>query len=250
MGKNKSDLVSVGITETGDPAFNLEIFDNLCEANIIITKRLTTKLIEKLVEHKDKCVLHLTCTGLGGSKLEPLVPTTEETFKKFTELIEKGFPVKQVVLRVDPIIPTKKGRATALNVFKMFKDSGITRIRYSSFDMYPHVKERFKESEIPLPFETFHADKLLINAIVNVVNTAAFMMGATAEACGEPGIESTGCISQKDIEILGLEDKIKLVGNADQRSSCLCGGNKIQLIKKKPSRCENMCLYCFWKVDK
>lgn len=247
MAKKKSDLVSVGITETGDPAFNLEIFDNLCEANIIITKRLTTKLIEKLVEHKDKCILHLTCTGMGGSKLEPLVPTTEETFKKFNELIEKGFPVKQIVLRVDPIIPTKKGTATALSVLKMFKDSGITRIRYSSFDMYDHVKDRFKEDEIPLPFETFHADKLLINAIVNVVNAAAFMMGATAEACGEPGVKSTGCISQKDIEILGLEDKIKLEGNADQRNSCLCGSNKKQLIKRKPAPCENSCLYCFWK---
>ena len=43
-----------GITENCDPAFNLEVFDNLYKGNTIITKRLTNKLIEKLVEHQDK----------------------------------------------------------------------------------------------------------------------------------------------------------------------------------------------------
>ena len=43
-----------GITENCDPAFNLKVFDNLYKGNTIITKRLTNKLIEKLVEHQDK----------------------------------------------------------------------------------------------------------------------------------------------------------------------------------------------------
>lgn len=55
----------VGITESGEIAFNLDAFDNLRNANIIITKRLTDKLIEKLIENKDKIILHLTCTGMG-----------------------------------------------------------------------------------------------------------------------------------------------------------------------------------------
>ena len=37
----------IGTTETGEIAFNLEAFDNLKKANIIITKRLTDKLIDK-----------------------------------------------------------------------------------------------------------------------------------------------------------------------------------------------------------
>ena len=48
----------IGITETIDPAFHLEIFDNLYKGNIIITKRLTNKLNEKLIENKDKVILH------------------------------------------------------------------------------------------------------------------------------------------------------------------------------------------------
>lgn len=237
----------VGITETGDPFSNLDIFDNLYRANIIITKRLTDKLIDKLVEHKDKCILHLTCTGLGGSKLEPMVPTKEITFEKFNKLIEKGFPVEQVVLRIDPIISTPKGMQTALDVIKLFKNSGITRIRYSSYDQYKHVVERFNEAGIPLPQKNFDAPKEDIILLSQYMFAASIVMGAELEVCGEKNLPTTGCISQKDIDILGLTNEIILTGSADQRGSCLCPSNKRQLIKNKPSRCENSCLYCFWR---
>lgn len=48
---------NIGITEAGEIAFNLDVFDNLYDCNIIITKRLTDKLIEKLVQYKDKIIL-------------------------------------------------------------------------------------------------------------------------------------------------------------------------------------------------
>jgi len=243
MDKNQQ----VGISETGDVAFNLEIFDDLCAANIIITKRLTTKLIDKLVENKEKCILHFTVTGMGSSKLEPMVPTKEQSFKKFNELIEKGFPVNQVVLRVDPIIPTDKGILTAMSVIRLFKNSGIQRIRYSSLDMYKHVIDRFKELNIPLPYETFHADSGRLSVLSTVIDTCAYMMNGRAEACGEPNIQTIGCISQMDIDILGLTNQITLTGNADQRTGCKCPQNKKQLIKGKPGRCESSCTYCFWQ---
>lgn len=237
----------VGITETSDICFNLDAFDNLCRANIIVTKRLTNKLIDKLVENKDKCILHLTCTGMGGSKLEPMAPTKEQTFTKFNELIEKGFPVNQVVLRIDPIVPTRKGINTAILVMDLFKDSGITRVRYSSLDMYKHVIDRFNEENIPLPYKTFHADIADRKYLDEKLRAIAVFMGATVEACGEPGFPSLGCISQKDIDILGLTNDIILVGDADQRTECKCPSNKKQLIKGKPEPCATACLYCFWK---
>lgn len=243
MEKNQQ----VGITETGEIAFNLEAFDNLKKANIIITKRLTDKLIEKLIENKDKCILHLTVTGMGGSKLEPFVPSLEITRDKFNKLISDGFPVNQVVLRIDPIIPTPKGVQTALKVIKAFIDSGINRIRWSSIDMYNHVKERFNDEGIKLPYESFHADKVKINGLYTVLESVCYINNIELEACGEPGFEPTPCISQKDIDILGLTNEITLEGNAEQRSGCNCPSNKIQILKQKPERCENKCLYCFWK---
>lgn len=237
----------IGITETGEISFNLEAFDNLKKANIIITKRLTEELIEKLIEHKDKCILHLTITGMGGSKLEPFVPDINTMKEKFDILIQKGFPIRQVVLRIDPIIPTPKGVQTALKVIKLFRDSGITRIRWSSLDMYEHVIERFKELSIPIPYSTFHANKVKINGLYSILASICYVNDIELESCGEPGFDPTPCISQKDLKILGIENEIELIGNANQRKSCKCPENKVQLIKQKPSRCKNSCAYCFWK---
>ena len=113
--------------------------------------------------------------------------------------------------------------------------------------MYKHVSERFKEENIPLPYETFHADINKRRFLEDVLNSVTFVLNMSLEACGEPGLATTsGCISQKDIDILGLTDEIILSGNSDQRDSCLCPANKRQLIKGKPGRCSNNCLYCFW----
>ena len=79
----------IGITETSDPCFHLEVFDRLYDGNIIVTKNLSNKLIEKLIENKDKCILHCKCTGMGGSKIEPFVPSLEQTSKKVKKLLDK-----------------------------------------------------------------------------------------------------------------------------------------------------------------
>lgn len=237
----------IGITEAGEVSFDLAVFDRLYEGNIIITKRLTDKLNEKLIENKDKCILHLTCTGFGGSKVEPFVPTVEQTFNKFVKLISDGFPIEHVVLRIDPIIPTDKGIKTAEHVLDVFRGTGIKRVRFSVLDMYKHVKQRFEEAGLPIPYHTFHAPLEKRLEIRDRLVEIGKNNGFEVEACGEPGIESISCLSQKDIDILGLTDKIKLEGNKGQRTNCHCPANKKELCKGKPTKCYNSCLYCYWQ---
>lgn len=240
-----------GTTESNEIAFNLDAFDRLYDGNLIITKRLTDKLIEKLIEHKDKIILHLTCTGMGGSVIEPFVPKAEDTYRKFIKLIDDGFPLSHVVLRVDPIVPTSKGIDTAKGVLKRFGGLGIDRVRISFLDNYKHVRERFKEAGLDeLYGGEFHAplgDR--ISAFKELKECAEENGFTSVEACGEPGIESVPCLSQKDVDILGLTDKITLVGSAEQRKSCHCPANKSELLRIKPQRCHNMCLYCYWKGE-
>lgn len=242
---DKSQLI--GITESSEVSFNLDVFDRLYNGNIIITKRLTNKLIDKLVEHKDKIILHFTVTGFGGSILEPFVPKLEVSRKKFGQLLDKGFPIDHCVLRIDPCIPTEKGLETMCKVVESFSDTGIKRVRFSVLDMYDHVKKRFKENGIDLPYETFHAPLEDRKKMYDVLCELGNKYGFAVEVCAEPGIESVSCLSQKDIDILGLTDKIKLVGNKGQRSNCGCPSNKTSLFKTKPERCLQKCLYCFWK---
>lgn len=240
----------IGVTETSDPCFHLDLFDNLYNANIIITKNLTNQLIEKLVEHKDKCILHMTVTGFGGSKIEPFVPKPEKNLTQVRTLIDKGFPVEQIVLRIDPIMVTEKGTDTALGILEMFKDVGIKRVRVSFMDMYNHTKERFKENNISLPYETFHANESIRKHVFKILYTEALEMGyEIVQTCGEPGFENTPCISQMDVDILGLTDSIKLKGKKEQRTSCGCPANKRQLIswEKSKIKCGHNCLYCYMK---
>ena len=247
----------VGITEAGEISFNLDVFDRLYDANIIITKRLTNELIDKLVLHKEKCILHLTVTGFGGTKIEPFTPAKEATKNKVADLINKGFPISQIVLRIDPIIPTDKGVETAISVLKEFSEFGIGRVRLSFLDMYKHVKTRFEKEGIEIPSVYKNGDGT-VNFHVSLeerqrklvyLEIKAKEFGySSVEVCGEPGIESVSCLSQKDIDILGLTDKIELIGNKGQRNSCSCPSNKTELLKVgKPHRCENKCLYCFWR---
>ena len=238
----------IGTTESGEISYNLDAFDRLYKGNIIITKRLTDKLIEKLIEHQDKVILHLTCTGMGHSRIEPFVPSVEETHDKFVKLIEGGFPISHVVLRVDPIVPTQKGVETAMHVLRTFRDFGIRRVRISFLDNYKHVQERFKEENIPILYNgSFHAPLAERLDVLEKIKQCAFECGfESVEACGEPGIESIPCLSQKDIDILGLSDEIELVGSAEQRKSCGCPANKTELLKVKPKQCEHKCIYCYW----
>lgn len=236
-----------GITEAGEPAFNLDIFDRLYDGNIIITKRLTDKLIDKLIQNKNKIILHIGCTGFGKTKVEPFVPSVEETFVKFNQLIKEGFPIEQVVLRIDPVIPTNKGVNVAKTVLDVFKDCGIKRVRFSVLDMYKHVKERFIENGFTIPYDTFHAPFEARKEVYNLFKKYGNKYGFDIEVCAEPGFNNVSCLSQKDIDILNLNDKIQLYGSAEQRKDCGCPSNKHELIKGKPHQCQNACTYCFWR---
>lgn len=248
MVKNKMPKDQrIGTCEAGEIAYNLDAFDRLYKGNIIITKRLTDKLIEKLIENKDKIILHLTVTGMGNTRIEPFVPTPQKTLEKLHKLLDGGFPTSHIVLRVDPIVPTRKGVETAIGVLKLFRGLGIKRVRISFLDNYKHVRERFKEIGVELYDGNFHAPlKERLKCLTAIKYSAEECGYETVEACGEPCIDSIPCLSQKDIDILGLTDEILLEGSAEQRKNCGCPANKSELLRIKPHQCEHKCLYCYW----
>ena len=249
MAKKKIPIDQrVGFTESSEVSFNLECFDNLYKANVIISKRLTDKLINKLIENSDKIIFHCCVTGMGSTRIEPFVPTPQKTLEKLHKLLDGGFTTSHIVLRIDPIVPTRKGVETAMGVLRLFRGLGIKRVRISFLDNYKHVRERFKEIGVELYNGEFHAPlKERLKCLTAIKYCAEECGYETVEACGEPGIDSIPCLSQKDIDILGLTDEITLEGSAEQRKSCGCPANKSELLRVKPHRCENKCLYCYWK---
>lgn len=237
--------MKVGVTEAGDAGLDFSWVDRLYDVNVIITKHLTTKntcLIRALLDHSDKIILHCTCTGYGGTKIEPNVPTPIEVYDGVRYLIDCGFPISHIVLRTDPIIPTEKGLQNVNSVWKLFSDTGIKRCRYSVIDMYPHVKDRMRKELGAVPFESFRAPDYMLEMVRNAI--AANKGLYEFESCAENLPDQVGCISEKDFDVLGAD--FHESNGGFQRKGCLCVAGKTELLNHK-NRCGSGCLYCYWK---
>lgn len=233
-------ITEVGITEQGDPGLDFSWVDKLKPANIIITKNLNDTLIRHCVLNKDRIILHITCTGFGGTFLEPNVPPAEWTLAQVKKLIEAGFPIEQCVLRVDPIFPTDVGFIALSGVLTIFSSIGIKRCRFSFIDQYPHVKLRLAAANFNLPWTTFNVPQSAIDRTMSILGSFDY----DYEACAEVVTQATGCISKKDLDLLGHSTNI--VTKCPQRKACNCLNIKKELLSRR-GQCPHGCLYCYWK---
>lgn len=140
-------------------------------------------------------------------------------------------------------------------VLDAFSGMGISRIRFSTLNMYNHVKSRFKKNDIDYPYQNYSCPQSmrddLIDFVLEYFNVTTDIVW-DKDICAEVDLRAgkilrRACVSQKDLEVLGIEDKITLVGSGKQRASCLCPDNKRQIIRCRPGRCDHGCLYCYWK---
>lgn len=241
--------MKIGITEAGDAGLDLTWTNKMSSVDgaILITKHITDAFIQKALKYKNKVIIHATCTGMGGSIIEPNVPTYEEQLSQLRKLIFFDFPEDQIVLRIDPIVPTKKGLMTAQ---KVIDASPVKRIRFSVLDCYPHVRERFQMKNIPLPYgNNFQAPDEFFDDMKAWISSQN--PDISFECCAEPAflnfekVKCTGCVSEQDLKLLGLElDKDYIQGA--QRAGCMCLSCKTELLEHK-KKCPHGCLYCYWK---
>lgn len=146
-------LYKIGITEQGDASLDFKWFRDAThyDGMVLITKNITGKFMEKVLflmnNGYSEIVIHATCTGWGATVIEPGAPTYCEQLRKLQMLLEKGFTIKNCVLRIDPIFPTMVGVARVRKVLNAAYDIGVLpdmRVRISLLDEYKHVKDRFR----------------------------------------------------------------------------------------------------------
>jgi len=230
----------IGITERGDAALDRSWVEkqHLVKGLILITKRCDEEFVAFVKERATiPYIIHATCTGYGGTIVEPLVPK-----KKVILNTVKEMDKDKVVLRIDPIFLTRKGVENAIQIVKEGEAIGIKRIRFSFLDMYSHVKRRFEASGLKVEQDDNLAD-IWFDFIQRV-------KGISFEACGEssaqfPRVEkySSGCVSQTDMTIMGID--MKALGKTNQRKGCLCCSQKKELLENK-AQCGHKCIYCYW----
>lgn len=257
-----TNTIKIGVTERGDAALAIPVWQaNLAKVDgaILITKNLTGPFIQACQELQQKgypFILHCTCTGWGGSKLEPNVPDWRRQLHALKFMLDSFLPRERAVLRIDPIFPTPKGLDRVREVVKEAASLGIlpgVRVRVSVYDEYPHVKDRLRAIGLSPVYgeRDFQANQYQMADVHNLLNELGRQYGVVFETCAEirlgssPYIEQTGCVSAKDCAIMGLPVPDTGI-NPQNRTGCLCLGCKTELLRC-PRRCAHQCIYCYWK---
>lgn len=254
--------MKIGITERGDASIDYTWVDALMnktvDGAILITKHISAEFIAKVMELYrsgiTQIIVHCTCTGWGGTELEPCVPLYSDQLKGLANLINCGFPLSHCVLRIDPIIPTQEGINKAISVINKAYDIGFLpsmRVRISIYDEYNHVKERLRcMGKEPIYNNSFFAPYHMMN---NVITSLSTYNDITFETCAEDMVAAnsdrfiaTGCVSSKDISIMNLTHPTITSENGQNRHGCHCLTCKTELLTRR-AQCPNGCVYCYWK---
>ena len=263
--------MKIGITERGDAGLDFTWYEavkaNKVDGAVLITKNITSEFTDKVLELHNcnkRLIVMATCTGFGGTVVEPNVPVYTKQLEFLKTLINKGFPKKQCVLRIDPIFPTEKGIKKVRKVIEYADEIGAlngVRVRVSILDEYPHVKQRFRNAGLPTVYEEGKTDEFFsITRAAIALHNLHKEYGISFYTCAEPRLIkflktmygedqkvciAQGCISNEDLVIMGLHE-VDLPIKKQKREGCLCLSCKTELLKNK-TRCPNGCLYCYWK---
>jgi hypothetical protein len=238
----------VGITEGSDPSTETAnwqrwVFD--LERPAILISKDPAQMLVHLENHSEANIInHCTITGLAGTALEPNTPSVESAVRGFFGLA-KLFGPERMVLRIDPIFPYGKYLAKAISIHKNFLKFWSDRypdyplrIRISFMDMYPHVRAKFTKLGIDIPWgNDFHAPLARRSLVWRHLGQP--------EVCGEPGMTITGCISNIDLDILGVKKRTTAI--TGQRRACACFALKRELQNR--GNCPFKCVYCYWRSN-
>lgn len=276
--------MKIGITERGDAALDQSWRKKLDKLDGII---LITKAPHLLGEIPPKSIVHCTITGCGGTDLEPNVAPPVVTLEAYHDLVNKygGQRIVLRIDPIIPIEPylsdafivrkEARGRVrlsfmdTYPHVRKRFESAGINipweglhapyELRKEIFDKMQPCNDGETLDDVTTitvkPDGTFEFPQELAELLSGIpkkeidryctyCNCADLV---TLEVCAEPGLVSSGCVSQKDLDAAGIEGELK-EKKWSQRKLCNCIAEKIELLTNS-HRCPHTCLYCYWKDE-
>lgn len=253
--------MKIGITEYGDAGIDLRWIDKVDKVDglLLITKNLNPIFQSKVIElHKNDVpiIVHCTCTGWGHTSFEPCVPDYHKQLDWLKSFIDAGFPAERIVLRIDPIFPSKAGLTRVLEMLDYYHSLNLpeNKIRYrmSVVDEYKHVKDRYKAQGFePLYGDAFYANEQQMRLVGETLSRTPYVFGTCAEDLLANDFADhfviKGCISKDDLDILGLPSDPTLFENPQKRNMCHCLSCKYELLNAPRQRCAHKCIYCFWK---
>lgn len=210
-----------------------------------------------LIKNKHRIILHFTVSGYGGTLIEPKTPHPAVAYAQLLSLLQEGFPIQNVVLRIDPIIPTEKGLATVEAVLEVFKTLNIKRCRYKLHLQPKHLQQRQKWLQSTLllggnPYMSEEYGKIFYSAspyhrqqLQNLLNK--WRWHYRFETCDKDDFvtsdDATPCISITDLQILGYRN-VKPLHDWKSKNKCHCPIGTIELSTKTGKQCSLQCSHC------
>ncbi len=206
------------------------------------------KLRKTLEELNQVCVL-LTITGLGGTVLEPQVPTKDEVFRQLPAIIDFLGSPKRLAIRYDPLIEViyqERDRISNIDT-DLFEDVlnrahtlGIERVIVSYVTVYQKVKKRLEQNGLRI---IEHPIEEIVDFIKNEMMPRAESRGMELSTCVLPDLTAKGCID--GATLCGLHPQKELCSLAkdrSQREDCHCT-KSIDI--GQWFACYHNCLYCY-----
>lgn len=201
--------------------------------NVIKTRRLcreNKKLLNFILEHRGSTVLHVLCSGLGGTAFEPGIPPMGETIATVEALVDAGFSPYHVVLCLAPILMNSKGCEWVRRTLDSFQDTGIMRVRYSMLRMDADKEERFRQRFRRVPLIEMNQDRASeeLHRVLEDFSIYTF----------EPtyGEQRVPVVSIKDLHVIGIRSSGIIT---DERGSL-----PYRVIGGKGKQCVANCVYC------
>lgn len=201
-----------------------------------------------ITENKEREIVHITISGLGGTKLEPHAPKPSEITATVLNLID--ILGDKLVIRIDPVI-FGANHKRIFKVIETFKTAKRFKVSYCS--LYPFVRQRFQQLGLPMNDGKFHYPLTMIQKHSKMLADATEKIGATLEYCGalpevapalDKRIKITGCVGAEEYKRLHLKPT---AAQRSQRQQCLCLAKTEGLPEFKS--CKHGCVYCYFSKN-
>lgn len=158
-----------------DPTLSYEWINKLTEINILNTKVLNQEFCDIVLQNKNKIFLHVTISGMGKTPFEPNIPSVKTTFDYLKYLVNNGFPINQILIIINPILPNDNGLKALKLLLKVLTEYRELRLRWVRTNLltYKTVADlydsKFKQDKKNLKYYKEFGGKYIIsnNNILN-----------------------------------------------------------------------------------
>ncbi len=173
---NKKPIVSY--YKNFDPTIDNTWQSKLTEINIINTKKLTIDFCNFILQNKHRIFLHCTISGMGQTPFEPNIPSVKNTFEYLKYLVNNGFPINQILIIINPILPNDNGLKALKLLFRALTEYKELRLRWvrTNLLIYKTVADlydsKFKQDKKILKYSKDFGGKYVLsnNNILNRIS--------------------------------------------------------------------------------